>query len=197
MVTRNRVAAAVAAGTAVALGVALARLPAPAPAPPPSVPVAAAPYAQGVLPDPLKTPGAVNRAVTDATINATIGVSGWTSTIRPPASYTTGLKKRQLAAGYAINGDMALSDYEEDHLVSLEIGGNPTDERNLWPALWHLNSGGYDLGMKTKDALENRLKELVVTGKMPLAQAQHEIETDWPASYKVHVGPWPPYRGPK
>ena len=25
------------------------------------------------------------------------------------------------------------SDYQEDHLISLELGGNPTDPRNLWP----------------------------------------------------------------
>ena len=26
-----------------------------------------------------------------------------------------------------------MSDYQEDHLISLELGGNPTDPRNLWP----------------------------------------------------------------
>ena len=24
-------------------------------------------------------------------------------------------------------------DYQEDHLISLELGGHPTDRRNLWP----------------------------------------------------------------
>src|SRR5216683_2609243 len=26
--------------------------------------------------------------------------------------------------------------YEEDHLVSLELGGHPRDPRNLWPERW-------------------------------------------------------------
>ena len=40
------------------------------------------------------TPGAFNLDVTQATINSTICVSGWTSTIRPPSSYTTRLKNQ-------------------------------------------------------------------------------------------------------
>ena len=27
----------------------------------------------------------------------------------------------------------SISDYQEDHLISLELGGHPTDPRNLWP----------------------------------------------------------------
>ena len=41
-------------------------------------------------------PGATNPEVTQATINTTICQSGWTATIRPPASYTTSLKKTQM-----------------------------------------------------------------------------------------------------
>jgi len=29
--------------------------------------------------------------------------------------------------------DKAPSHYEEDHLISLELGGNPRDPKNLWP----------------------------------------------------------------
>ena len=32
---------------------------------------------------------------------------------------------------YGVGGDP--SDYQEDHLISLELGGHPTDPRNLWP----------------------------------------------------------------
>ena len=90
-------------------------------------------------PDPLLTPGTLNPAVTQDNIHATICVSGWTATIRPPASYTNALKKTQIVQyGYV---DTALASYEEDHLISLELGGNPTDPttcgrsptRSRWP----------------------------------------------------------------
>ena len=72
--------------------------------------------AQSSRPDPAATPGALNPAVTQATIEETICVRGWTRTVRPPAEYTYALKRRQVrAAGYA---DRRLGDYEEDHLLS-------------------------------------------------------------------------------
>lgn len=50
---------------------------------------------------------------------------------RPSASYTTALKVLQLEdLGYA---DQNPTHYQEDHLVSLSLGGAPKDPRNLWP----------------------------------------------------------------
>ena len=72
----------------------------------------------------------LNPAVTQATIRTTICTRGWTRTIRPPVSYTNALKPRQLAQ-YGLRGPP--SAFQEDHLISLELGGNPTDPRNLWP----------------------------------------------------------------
>jgi hypothetical protein len=46
---------------------------------------------------PTHTPGARYSKVTQATISKTVCVKGWTTTIRPPASYTNALKKQQLA----------------------------------------------------------------------------------------------------
>src|SRR6266542_3397615 len=70
---------------------------------------------------PTHTPGARYSKVTQATISKTICVKGWTATIRPPASYTNALKRAQLAQwNYA---DQNPTHYEEDHLVSLEVGG--------------------------------------------------------------------------
>ena len=77
------------------------------------------------------TPGARYYKVTQATIGKTICVKGCTDTRRPPASYTNALKKQQLAHwGYA---DKNLSHYDEDHLISLELGGAPRSTRNQWP----------------------------------------------------------------
>ncbi len=77
-----------------------------------------------------RTPGVLNPAVTQATIRATICTRGWTRTVRPPVSYTNALKVRQLRQ-YGLRGPP--SAFQEDHLISLELGGNPTDPRNLWP----------------------------------------------------------------
>src|SRR5436190_23881636 len=75
------------------------------------------------LPDPSCQPGTYNPDVTQSTIDTTICVSGWTATVRPPSSYTTALKVKQIAEyGYS---DTSTADYEEDHLVPLELGGAP------------------------------------------------------------------------
>ena len=125
-------------------------------------------------------PGAVNLAVTQANIHQTICVSGWTKTIRPPASYTTKLKKYQMAQWHIVG---ATKDYEEDHLISLELGGNPTDPNNLWPEPW---TGEWNA--HRKDHLENLLKKLVCNGTIDLASAQHEIAFDWVESYQARIG---------
>ena len=139
-------------------------------------------------PDPARTPGAVNPAVTQATIGRTICVAGWTATVRPPASYTTALKRRQIAEyGYA---DTRLSDYEEDHLIPLEVGGAPSDPANLWPEPYDaMLPDGTPVGARVKDQIENRLRELVCSRVMPLATAQHLIATDWIGAWRRYVGP--------
>src|SRR5690242_10597803 len=73
------------------------------------------------LPDPSCQPGATNPDVTQSTIGSTICVSGWTSTVRPPTSYTNPLKVTQIAE-YRYT-DTSTADYEEDHLIPLELGG--------------------------------------------------------------------------
>lgn len=128
-------------------------------------------------------PGAVNPAVTQADIRITICVSGWTTTIRPPASYTNKLKLQQMA-NLKLTGTP--HDYEEDHLISLEIGGNPTSPQNLWPQPWTGPANAHH-----KDRLENLLHKLVCTGKLSLTDAQHEISSDWVASYRTRFGEEP------
>jgi hypothetical protein len=79
-----------------------------------------------IVADPVRTPGVLNPNVTQANIRSTICKRGWTATIRPPVSYTDTLKRRQMRQ-YGETGPM--SAYQEDHLISLEMGGNPTDPR--------------------------------------------------------------------
>jgi hypothetical protein len=125
------------------------------------------------LPDRSCTPGAIDSRVTQDNIYQTICVSGYTQTVRPSTSYTTPLKVRQMAA-YGWTGTTA--DYEEDHLIPLEIGGNPTDPNNLWPEPYAEPNGARD-----KDKVENSLHDKVCSGQMTLAQAQSLIATNWEA----------------
>src|SRR5206468_9593636 len=98
--------------------------------------------------------------VTQANIQKTICVRGWTGTIRPPQSYTGTLKTRQLQAPRFEDKNSA--HYEEDHFISLELGGHPRDAKNLWPEMW--GTPGTPLtsrGPKAKDAVENELHKEV------------------------------------
>jgi hypothetical protein len=152
-----------------------------------AAPAAASTPAYGVLhtglPNRTLTPGAYNPAVTQATIHRTICVSGWTATIRPPTSYTDALKIKQIGTyGFA---DRRTADYEEDHLVSLELGGSPTSARNLWPEPHHVLVGGHDVGSYAKDDFETHLKSLVCKGAMTLARARYEIAVNWVAYWKA------------
>jgi len=139
------------------------------------------------LPNPKLTPGALNPAVTQLDLDETIcRRGGYTKSIRPPENYTHDLKVKQIREyGYS---DTRLYDYEEDHLISLELGGSPDSSKNLWPEPHHV-IGGW--GSYAKDKLENRLHALVCHGEISLAQAQHEIATDWISSYKAHIGAVP------
>jgi hypothetical protein len=109
------------------------------------------------------TPGVLNPAVTPVTLSQTICRSGWTGTVRPPVSYTQGLKQQQLAE-YHLRGPP--SAFQEDHLISLELGGHPTDPRNLWPEPYPRASA--------VDRIENELNHRVCTGALSLADAQRQ-----------------------
>jgi hypothetical protein len=136
-----------------------------------------------VLPNRSLTPGATNPTVTQATIARTICLTGYTKTIRPSSSYTTALKREQLAAGYNYRGDLSTSDYEEDHLVSLELGGSPTSVKNLWPEPYAAPEGA-----RVKDKLENRLHDLVCSGQLSLRAAQYAIASNWWRAYLRYGG---------
>jgi hypothetical protein len=116
-----------------------------------------------IVADPTRTPGVLNPDVTQATIGSTICVRGWTATIRPPVDYTNELKLRQMRAYRETGGPSA---YQEDHLISLELGGDPTDPRNLWPEPYPRASD--------VDRMENELNAEVCSGGLSLAEAQRK-----------------------
>lgn len=117
------------------------------------------PYAADLV----RTPGVVNPDVTQQNIADTVCKHGWTRTIRPPTDYTNALKQKQMRE-YAVTGRP--SQYQEDHLISLELGGHPTDARNLWPEAYPRAA--------EMDSIENELNAKVCSGDLTLDQAQRK-----------------------
>jgi hypothetical protein len=107
------------------------------------------------------TPGVLDPDVTQATIGSTVCRKGWTRTVRPPVSYTNALKAKGLRQ-YGLRGPP--SAYQEDHLISLELGGDPTDPRNLWPEPYPRAAA--------VDQIENELNSHVCDGSLTLDEAQ-------------------------
>ena len=107
-------------------------------------------------------------------------MKGYTKTVRPPASYTNKLKKKQIRQYHY--SDTNPKDYEEDHLIPLNIGGDPTDERNLWP-----EPRKSEWSAAKKDQLEFSLYKAVCKGKVSLKEAQDAYRINWIEAYKRYV----------
>jgi hypothetical protein len=139
------------------------------PLPPPKPPNSAT--IRDGLPDPVATPGAHDPLVKRSTIHATIGVPGWTATVRPPTSYTNALKRNKMVE-YGLDGSP--DDYELDHLIPLCCGGHPTDERNLWP---QPRAGLF--GARTKDLTEVAAQHAILAGALHLDVVRHMFCDNW------------------
>ncbi len=79
--------------------------------------------------------------------------------------------------------------FELDYLISPELGGTD-DISNLWPepaasTVWN---------MQAKDALENRLRQMVCRGNISLTTAQQDLATDWISAYKKYFHTTQPLR---
>ena len=136
----------------------------------------------GGLPDDRCTPGALDHRVTQRNIRRTICNPGYSRTVRPPTSYTNRLKIAGIREyGFA---DRKVSDYEEDHLVAISLGGSPTSPKNLWP---EPHAGRW--GSLRKDRLEFFLYRRVCAGTYALAAAQRDLSRDWVSAYeRLHLG---------
>jgi hypothetical protein len=129
--------------------------------------------ASGGLPDSACTPG-------DIIVTATkdvICVSGYSQTVRNVSTS----EKDAVYTEYGIASHTA-GEYEVDHYVSLELGGS-NDISNLWPELAAPKPGFHE-----KDKVENYLHDQVCRGQIALADAQHEIATNWLAVYQQMPG---------
>jgi hypothetical protein len=77
--------------------------------------------------------------------------------------------------------DVPSKDYQVDYLINPQLGGTD-DIRNLWPqpygtTVWNAHA---------KDALEDRLYQMVCERQIDLASAQRDIAADWIAAYKKY-----------
>jgi hypothetical protein len=118
--------------------------------------------------DRLCSPGVANPAVTQANLAQTICKPGWATSVRPPKSYTEGLKRKQMAQ----NGELGpLGAYREDHVISLSAGGAPRDPRNLFP---QPAAASYE-----KDDREREIHASICSGAIPLVVGQQELATSW------------------
>lgn len=101
---------------------------------------------------------------------------GYTSSIRPPVSITS-REKAANAKSYGYTGSFTTGEY--DHLISLQLGGDPNDPRNLW--VEPNDRTGATSTNNSKDTVENAARDAICSGKLTLAEVQQAIVTDWPA----------------
>ena len=141
------------------------------------------------LPDPRITPGAVDPSVTPQNLHATVCVKGYTATVRPDKRVTNRLKREQIRQ-YRYS-DTDPRNYEQDHLIPLSIGGNPSDPRNMWP---QPREGAW--GADEKNDLEFVAYRLVCNGELNLQEAQRRIAANWIEAYQAWV-PSHPHLLPK
>jgi hypothetical protein len=127
-----------------------------------------------MLPNHTLTPGAISTADV-----ATVCTPGYATHVRPGRTLWRRLKDegyarygiaRRYQSIVATNGARYPA-YQIDHLIPLELGGDPTDIRNLWPEPM--------ASAKSKDDVENRLHELVCAGRVELSEAQRAIAREW------------------
>jgi hypothetical protein len=90
-------------------------------------------------------------------------------------------QRQKVFEEYSIPSDQ-VDKYEVDFLITPGLGGDD-DIRNLWPEPY--NSASWNAYVK--DALEERLHELVCSRQLDLSEAQRAISTDWIAAYEKYV----------
>ncbi|MEI6480301.1 MAG: HNH endonuclease signature motif containing protein [bacterium] len=125
------------------------------------------------LPDPACSPGAV------LTTNVkTICTVGYTKTVRDVSTAT----RKKVFSEYGIPYSQS-SNYEVDHIISLELGGS-NDISNLFPESYTIKDNA-----RIKDVFENYLHKQVCNGSMTVTEAQKEISSDWLTYYNAKYNP--------
>ena len=118
---------------------------------------------------------ALNPVVKQETIDKTICVPGYARGVRPPTSYTNGVKQMYFQRA-RINPALEQT-YDLDYVIPLALGGHP---RNLDNLGLRIREG--ENGVKRKESIAMKLQCLVCSGQVTLAAAQREILEDWQAA---------------
>ena len=100
----------------------------------------------------------------------------------PKNQVVTADMRRRVFQVYGLSG-VDPQAYEVDYLITPALGG-ADDIRNLWPQPYVSTAWN----ARVKDALEDRLRDLVCHGQLDLAEAQRDISRDWIAAYKKYFG---------
>ena len=139
------------------------------------------PFRRASILPPRETPGAIDPAITQANIGATICRAGYARSARPSYAITGPLKRRLM---HSQHPGEATADYELDHLIPISIGGAPLDMRDLWlqPRRGQANAGD-------KNVLAYVLWRLVCQHRVPLDTAQRAISRDWTKAYQTYATP--------
>jgi len=120
-------------------------------------------------------PGAIRAGVSLSTMCR----RGYSRSVRPAESYTEPLKLQMHA--YGLSG--RASEYEQDHLIPLSIGGAPRDPANLWP---EPRRGPYNA--REKDRLETWAARMACARRIPLGSLQHEMASNWTVLFRAAGG---------
>ena len=135
------------------------------------------------LPDPECTPGALDKRATKEIICARL-----TSEVRHTSKRIT----LDSFASYGVSRDDGV-EREDDHLISLELGGADNDIANHFPQIYENRKelradmlSDDELGAHAKDLVENWLHRRVCNDQLELKDAQRMIATDWVALYREY-----------
>jgi hypothetical protein len=112
-----------------------------------------------LLPDSVQTPGAVETSDPMVVCHRTT----------PSLRHVTLTMHKAIFAEYQIDYATHAA-YEDDHLISLELGGT-NDNRNRWPQPLPQ--------AKVKDQVENWSHRQVCNGKLALFYVQRQMADDW------------------
>ena len=128
-------------------------------------------------------PNKLGKVSIETDISKTICNPNWsTKSVRPSTSYTTPLKNK-----WAKEQGVNPKDYELDHIVSIELLGDPKSTDNLWLEPYNLIVGGVPAGARQKDAVENYLHKEICAGRISLDVAQKLIVNSWFQVYKDKI----------
>jgi len=117
-----------------------------------------------LLPDSRVTPGAIETSDTGVVCHRT------TIALR----HVTPAMHKAIFAEYGVPY-VQHAQYEDDHLISLELGGK-NDNSNRWPQPY---PAAY-----SKDSVENLAHRLACSGKIELRYIQRQIAQDWTVLYQ-------------